>query len=74
MTTLSVPIDSDLEAFIADMISSHKAENKAQVVRRALYKMREDEAMERILSSRKDIKNGDVYSGDLNTLLSGIDG
>ncbi len=49
MTTLSVPISGDLEKFIERMIQDGKGANKADVVRRAIRQMSEDEAVESVL-------------------------
>ena len=73
MTTLSIPVDNTLMQFIDSMIASHKAESKTQVVRRALYNMREDEALKDIAEAHNDIIQGKVYSGDLRTLASTIE-
>lgn len=64
MTTLSVPINDTLLGFIDEMIATHKAETKAEVVRRALYKMREDEAVKAVLESEQDILEGKIEKWD----------
>ena len=46
MTTLSIPVSGELEKFIERMIEEGKGANKADVVRRALRQMSEDEAVE----------------------------
>lgn len=61
MTTLSVPINEKLEKFIASQIADGKAENKAEVVRRALTHFAEHQAYMDILEAEQDIKEGRVY-------------
>ncbi len=72
MTTLSTPIDKILEEFIDDMIMSKKADNKTQVVRKALYKMREDEAFKDLSEARADVAQGKVYKGNLRELVKAL--
>ncbi len=72
MTTLSIPVDDTLMQFINNMIASHKAESKTQVVRRALYNMREEEALKDITEAQNDILQGKVYKGNLRELANAI--
>ncbi len=72
MSTLSIPVDNTLIQFIDDMIASRKADNKAQVVRQALYNMREDEALKDIVGARMDVMQGKVYKGDLRELAKAV--
>lgn len=69
MSTLSVPLTSELEGFINAMVQSGKAANKADVVRKALMKMSEDEAVAAVLRSEQDEKEGKVFYGDLRKLV-----
>lgn len=73
MTTLSIPVDDTLMQFVNSMITSRKAESKTQVVRRALYNMREEEALKDITEARADIAQGKVYKGNLRELASVIE-
>lgn len=72
MSTLSIPVDNTLIQFIDDMIASRKADNKAQVVRQALYNMREDEALKDMVEARMDVMQGKVYKGDLRELAKAV--
>ncbi len=69
MSTLSVPLTSELENFITAMVQSGKAANKADVVRKALTKMSEDEAIAAVLQSEREAKEGKVLYGDLRKLM-----
>lgn len=69
MTTISVPIPSFLEEFIKNMVRDGHAANKADVVRRALMKYREDEAVNAVLEAENDVREGRVVRGDLRTLV-----
>ncbi len=72
MTTLSIPVDDTLIQFIENMIATNKAESKTQVVRRALYNLREEEALKDIAEARIDIEQGRVYKGNLKDLSDTI--
>lgn len=69
MSTLSVPIPQDLEAFIDGMVRGGWAPNKAEVVRQALTKYAEDQAVEMIMRSMREYQEGKVLEGDLDELL-----
>lgn len=72
MNTISVPLPKDLEKFVRDYIKSGEAENKAQVVRKALRKLSEGEAYMRVLQAEADIEAGRVRKGNLKALLKKI--
>ena len=69
MNTISVPLPKDLEKFIESYIKSGEAENKAQVVRKALRKLSEERVWSNINEGLRDIDEGRVYKGDLRELL-----
>ena len=64
MSTISVPLPSFLEEFIEKMVASGQAANKADVVRRALIKYREDQALDSFLRAKQE----ENLSGDLDEL------
>lgn len=68
MSTLSVPLDAQLEAFIDSMVKSGRSANKAAVVRQALKKMAEDEAVEAVMQGMRELREGKILSGDLDEL------
>ncbi len=72
MTTLSVPISGDLEKFIERMIQDGRGANKADVVRRAIRQMSEDEAVEAVLRAQREITLGKGLNGDLRKLMKKI--
>lgn len=69
MSTLSVPLTKEHESFIEDMIRRGVAPNKAEVVRQALARYAEDQAVESVLQAEREAKEGKLLSGDLNDLL-----
>lgn len=54
MSTISVPLPPELEAFINDQVKSGRAANKAHVVRYALQRLSEEEAIADILRAQQE--------------------
>jgi Arc/MetJ-type ribon-helix-helix transcriptional regulator len=69
MTTISIPVDRDTDIFIQSMIKLGKYENKAQVVRRALYIMKEEELLRDLHTAEQEYKDGKGIKGDLKNIL-----
>ncbi len=69
MSTLSVPLTPKLEEFINAQVKSGRAANKADVVRRALTAMTEEEAVQEVLLAQKEIREGKGLRGDLRELI-----
>ena len=63
-----MPLPANLEAFIDRMVKSGNAANKADVVRKALRRMSDEEAVNRILEAEKEITLGKGLRGDLREL------
>ncbi|MDP3996155.1 MAG: type II toxin-antitoxin system ParD family antitoxin [bacterium] len=68
MTTLSTPVPSHMEEFIKKQIKEGKAANKADVVRRALKMLEEEEAVQAILKAHRE----PTLRGDLRDLSKKI--
>ena len=64
MSTISVPLPANLEEFVNRMVKSGNAANKADVVRKALRRMSDEEAVEAILRAQKEPN----LKGDLDVL------
>lgn len=69
MTTLSIPMPEDLIKFIDTFIASGEAENRAQAIRKAVRKMREQVEVNEIFEASRQIKQGLSFSGDLQDIL-----
>lgn len=54
MTTISVPFPPHLEEFISQQIKLGKATNKAQVIRYAVTRLSEQEAINAVLEAQKE--------------------
>ena len=64
MSTISVPISPEQEKFLESYIKGGRAENKAQVFRRALREFQENEAVRAVLDAKKE----PTLRGDLKKL------
>ena len=72
MTTISVPITSEQEKFINDLVKSGKAANKAHVVRYAIQRLAEEEAVATVMGAERELSEGRGLRGNLETLLKRI--
>ena len=72
MSTLSVPLTKNLEAFIDDAVRRGIGSNKAEVVRKALTRFAEDQAVDMVMQSMREYKEGKILKGDLDTLLNSM--
>lgn len=68
MSTLSVPLTPKLEEFINSQVKSGRAANKADVVRRALVAMSEEEAVEAVLRAERE----PTLKGNIRNLMKKI--
>ena len=68
MSTLSVPLTPKLEEFILEQVRSGRATNKADVVRRALTALSEEEAVQEVLKAMRE----PIIRGDLRELMKKI--
>ena len=68
MTTITIPINTELEQFINEELKNGTGESKAHIVRYALLRLREERALERLSEAERDITEGRVYKGKLTAL------
>ena len=68
MTTLSIPVSNEIETFINNMIKDGRAANKADVVRKALRQLSEEEAVQAVLRAQQE----PILRGDLRELMKKI--
>ncbi len=69
MTTLSVPVSPQLEKLVNSLIKSGYGANKADVVRKALELLAEEEAIRAVREAQQEIKDGKALTGDLKNLI-----
>ena len=68
MSTISVPLYPQQEKFIASLVKSGKAANKAHAVRYAIDALREKEAIQAVLTAEQEMREGKILRGDLDNL------
>ncbi len=69
MSTLSVPITPELEKFINEQIAMGHSDNKAQVVRRALRRLAEEQAIQDVLEAQQEVREGKILRGNLRDIV-----
>jgi len=69
MSTISVPLNSKLELSLDYLVKSGVADNRAAVMRKALTRLSEEEAVFDLLRARQEVKEGKIFKGDLKKLL-----
>ena len=72
MSTLSIPVTQAQETFIKTMIKRGFAHNKAEVVRQALNRFAEDQAVEAVLRSQQEFRDGKELRGNIRELLKRV--
>ena len=72
MSTLSIPLPAHLEAFVEGMVKRGFAPTKAEVVRRALVKLAEDQAVAVVLQAEQELSEGKILRGDLKKLMKAL--
>lgn len=73
MSTLSVPLTPQIETSINKLLQSGFATNKAEVARKAILRIAEEEAIESVLKSEREVQEGKILPGDLKNLMNLID-
>ncbi|MBI2175147.1 MAG: hypothetical protein HYU35_00200 [Parcubacteria group bacterium] len=69
MTTISVPLRKKQEEQLEGLIKSGVGSSRADVMRRALERLSEEEAVAAVLRAEQEIAEKKVLRGDLKKLL-----
>jgi predicted transcriptional regulator len=69
MTTISVPLNPEVERQLGELVEITGA-NRVAVIRKAIEKYREEEAINAVLRANKNTKKGKGLTGDLAELLN----
>lgn len=72
MSTLSVPLTPTIEQIIEHLVLSGVADSKAGVVRKAILKFAEDQAVLDVLEAEQEARDGKFLTGDLDALAAAI--
>lgn len=68
MSTISVPLQPQQEKFITSLVRSGRAANKAHAVRYAIDALREEEAIQAVLTAEQEMHEGKILRGNLDDL------
>lgn len=72
MSILSVPVSPRLEELVNSLVKSGYGANKADVVRKALELLAEEEAIRVVREAQQEIRDGKSLKGDLKDLIKRI--
>ncbi|MBI2100957.1 MAG: hypothetical protein HYT47_02980 [Candidatus Vogelbacteria bacterium] len=72
MSTISVPLNAELTNWLEQMVKQGYAENKAALVRKALKRLAEEEAIAAVLKAEQEAREGKILRGDLDGLTKKI--
>ena len=70
MSTLSVPLTRNLEDIVNSFVKKGYASNKAEVMRKALVFLAEEEAIQEVLKAEKELLEGKILRGDIRKIMS----
>ena len=69
MTTISVPLDQTAEEALNELVEITGA-NRSVVVRKAIERYREEEAINAVLRAEQEVSEGKLLRGDTESLLT----
>lgn len=72
MSTISIPLSAALDEYVTSAVRRGDAASKADLVRRALQRYAEDEAINAVRRSQEEVREGKVIYGDLRKILKTI--
>jgi Arc/MetJ-type ribon-helix-helix transcriptional regulator len=72
MATISIPISGELNEYIDEQVRLGNAASKAELIRRAIQKYKEDEFVHTILRAKQEIKDGKALFDDIDSLAKGF--
>lgn len=68
MSTLSIPVSPKLENVVNSFVKKGYGANKADVVRKALTLLAEEEAISSVLKAEQEARDGKILKGNLKQL------
>ncbi len=69
MSTISVPLSSELEDRLDTLVLNGSGSNRADVMRRALEQYSENEAITAVLKAEHEVSQGKILRGDARAVL-----
>lgn len=73
MTTITVPLNDSLNEFLETQVKLGNASSKADLVRTAIKRYKEEEFIRQINQARQEIADGKGLTGDLDELAKGFE-
>ena len=71
MPTVSVPLSSELQDSLDALVANGAGANRADVMRRALERYAEEEAIQDVLIAEQEVREGKILRGDPRKILLG---
>ncbi len=65
-----MPLDARAKRDLEQLEKNNPEMSRAGIVRKAIRLMSEEEAIQHVLRSEQDIREGKIYRGDLRTIFS----
>jgi Arc/MetJ-type ribon-helix-helix transcriptional regulator len=72
MTTITIPINDVLNGFINEQVKLGNASSKADLVRLAIQRYKEEQFIKEIREAKQEIQDGKGLVGDLDLLEKGF--
>lgn len=69
MATISVPLPAELEARLDKLVADGVGSNRADVMRRGLELLAEEEAINAILKAEREVATGKILRGNAREVL-----
>ncbi|MEJ0053550.1 MAG: hypothetical protein WDN10_02370 [bacterium] len=71
MATVSVPLNAELEERLDFLVASGVGANRADVMRRGLENLAEEEAINAVLKAEREVAGGKILRGNARKVLLG---
>lgn len=72
MSVATVPLNKETENALENMVKNGVGSSKADVIRKAINKLAEEQAILDVIEAEREIKKGSVFKGDLKELAKKI--
>ncbi|MCB9806066.1 hypothetical protein H6775_02810 [Candidatus Nomurabacteria bacterium] len=72
MSVATVPLNKETESALENMVKNGVGSSKADVIRKAIKKLAEEQAILDVLEADRDVQKGLAFQGDLKELSKKI--
>lgn len=73
MTTVSIPLTNELNEYVEEQVRLGNAASKAELIRRALVRFKEEEFIATIRRAQQEVRQGKALTGNLDELARGFE-